>query len=100
MILVREAVLLAVTILGGTEEFAPVVSVGFRLVFIYYYKGLTGVLFELKCNMKKKNTHSHPSHLLSPFTITVTIIRIQFRTILKPLTLTTYIKHTHTHTHT
>jgi hypothetical protein len=42
-----------------------------RLV-IYYSKGLTGVLFELKCKMKNNNNHSHLSHSQSPLTLVVT----------------------------
>jgi hypothetical protein len=39
---------------------------------IYFSKGLTGVLFILKCKMKNKDKHSHLSHSQSPFTLTVT----------------------------
>jgi hypothetical protein len=62
---------------------------------IYYSKGLTGVLFELKCKMKNKDNHSHLSHSQSPLTLvitnhshhsqstfTVTVIHIKFRTTL------------------
>jgi hypothetical protein len=39
---------------------------------IYFSKGLTGVLFKLKCKMKNKDKHSHLTHSQSLLTITVT----------------------------
>jgi hypothetical protein len=38
---------------------------------IYYSKGLTGVLFELKCKMQNKDNHNHLSHSSSPLTLVV-----------------------------